>query len=232
MSELGNGTGGRRAASASGDGASDPARRRPFSRTSARASRFLTGPPEAVLEVLRSAHSGTQSSHLDSVLEDFRQHWLAIGRRCYPQLANDLEDAVQIALIKLLSRDKLATLHDARRIEPWARSIFVHTVLDLLRSTRRHGRHRTYLGAPEDDPELALRQALSGENPTPEDLTLHRERLVIVARVAFRLEVARVKFVEDLPDKDIAKRHGLTRHGVASQLKRMRKVLRHALGAE
>jgi RNA polymerase sigma factor (sigma-70 family) len=148
-----------------------------------------------------------------------------------PKLDNDLEDAVQAALIKLISSDKLATLHEAKRIEPWARSIFVHTVLDLIRNTRRHSRHRAYLGMPEDDPELVLRESFPAENPTPEDLASHRERLAIVARVASRLEVARVKFVEDLPEKEIAKRQGLTRDGVASQLKRMRKTLRGALGS-
>ena len=45
-----------------------------------------------------------------------------------------------------------------------------------------------------------------------------------------RLEVARLKFVEDLPEKEIAARQGLTRDGVAGQLKRIRKGLRDAFG--
>jgi len=181
---------------------------------------------------LRCAHSGTQSPRLESVLEGFRKHWLAIGRQRYPQLASDLEDAVQIALVKLISSDKLATLHEAERIQPWARSIFVHTALDLLRTAMRHNRHRTYLGTPGEDPEQALREALPSEGPTPEDLTSHRERLAIVARVVATLDVARVKFVQDLAEKEIARRQGLTRYAVASQLKRLRKVLRHVLGPE
>src|SRR5262245_47691088 len=107
------------------------------SRARAGGIRFPTGRPEAILEALRSAHSLTRSPRLESVLEDFRTDWLAIGRLRYPQLDNDLEDAIQIALAKLISRDKLATLRGADRIQPWARSIFVHTVLDILRATKR-----------------------------------------------------------------------------------------------
>ena len=64
---------------------------------------------------------------------------------------------------------------------------------------------------------------------TPEDLALHRERLRIVSRVTAGLEVARAKFVEDLPEKEIARRQNLTRSSVASRLKRTRKLLLQAL---
>jgi RNA polymerase sigma factor (sigma-70 family) len=188
----------------------------------------LTGPPEAILGILRSAQSATPDPRLGSVLEDFRKHWMAIGRRRYPQLQNDLEDAVQTALVKLVSSEKLATLRDAGRLEAWARSLFVHTVLDLARDGRRHSRRRTYVGAPEDDPEHALRDALPDVAPSPEELASYRERLVIVARAASRLEVARLKFVDDLPEKEIARRQGLTRDSVAGQLKRIRKALRQS----
>ena len=40
--------------------------------------------------------------------------------------------------------------------------------------------------------------------------------------------MARLKFVEDLPEKEIAERQGLTRDSVAGQLKRIRKALRQA----
>ena len=190
---------------------------------------MLTGTPESILGILRSAHSEAPDPRLQSVLEQFRKHWIALGRRRYPQLQDDLEDAVQTALMKLLSPEKLDTLRDADRLEAWARSLFVHTVLDLARDSRRHGRRRIYVGSPEDDPEHALRDALPDERDSPEDMASHRERLAIVARAASRLQVARLKFVEDLPEKEIAARQGLTRDSVAGQLKRIRKSLRHAL---
>ena len=188
----------------------------------------LTGSPESILCILRSAHSGTPDPRLGSVLEAFRKHWLALGRRRYPQFQDDLEDAVQTALMKLVSNEKLDTLREADRLEAWARSLFVHTVLDLARDGRRHSKRRAYVGAVEDDPEHALRDALPDDAASPEELASHRERLAIVARTASRLEVARLKFVEDLPEKEIATRQGLTRDSVAGQLKRIRRALRQA----
>jgi RNA polymerase sigma factor (sigma-70 family) len=189
----------------------------------------LTGTPASVLGILRSAHSTKPDPRLNAVLEGFRKHWLALGRRRYPQLQDDLDDAVQNALMKLLSSEKLDTLRDAERLEAWARSLFVHTVLDMARDSRRHSRRRLYVGGLEEDPEHALRDGLPDESDSPEDLASHRERLAIVARAASQLEVARLKFVEDLPEKEIAARQGLTRDSVAGQLKRIRKTLRQAL---
>ena len=62
--------------------------------------------------------------------------------------------------MKLVCSDKLDTLREADRLEAWARSLFVNTALDLARAGARHGNRRTYVGAPEDDPEHALRDAL------------------------------------------------------------------------
>jgi RNA polymerase sigma factor (sigma-70 family) len=188
----------------------------------------LTWPPEWILGILRSAQSGDPDPRLELVLEEFRKHWLALGRRRYPQLLDDLEDAVQTALMKLVSSEKLDTLRDASRLEPWARALFMHTVLDLARDGRRHSRRRTYVGTSEEDPEHALRDAMPDEAPSPEEIAAHRERLAIVARAASKLEVAQLKFVEDLPEKEIAARQGLTRDSVAGQLKRFRKSLRQA----
>ena len=189
---------------------------------------MLTGPPEAILGILRSAHSQAPDPRLGSVLEDFRKHWLALGRRRYPHFQDDLEDAVQTALMKLVSSEKLDTLREAERLEAWARALFLNTVLDLVRDGRRHSKRRGYVGTPEDDPEHALRDALPDEAPSPEDLASHRERLAIVARTASRFEVVRLKFVEDLPEKEIATRLGLTRDSVAGLLKRQRKALRQS----
>ena len=75
-----------------------------------------------------------------------------------------------------------------------------------------------------------LRDRLPSATPTPEELVAARERLQIVARCVESLEVARLRFVEGLAEKDIAVRRGLTRDGVAGQLKRFRKALRRALG--
>jgi RNA polymerase sigma factor (sigma-70 family) len=107
-------------------------------------------------------------------------------------------------------------LREPARLEAWARSLFVRTVLDLLRESRRYSQQRTFLPPPNG-------------HPTPEELASHRERLAIVAQVTARLEVARSKFLEDLPAEEIARRFNLTRLAVSSRLKRARASLRQAL---
>jgi RNA polymerase sigma factor (sigma-70 family) len=188
-------------------------------------------PPEVVLGIVRSASSPTPDPRLGPVLEGFRERWLALGRRRYRHVQDDLEDAAQTALMKLVATDKLDTLREVERIEAWARSIFVRAVLDLTRGALRQSDRNASGGTPEDAPEHALRDALPHWGPSPEDLASHRERLAIVARAASRLEVARLKFFEDLPEKEIAARQGLTRHGVAGQVKRIRATIRQALEA-
>lgn len=186
------------------------------------------GPPEAILAILRSAQSGAPDGRLSEVLDAFRRQWMALGHRRYPSLGDDLEDAVQDALVKLVSSEKLARLNDATRLEAWARSIFVHTVIDLARDRQRHQKRRVWIGGPDEDAEEALRERLPSHHPTPEEMSRLRERLEIVAETCQRLEVARLRFVEDLPEKEIAERQSLSRDGVAGQLKRIRKGLRTA----
>ena len=191
---------------------------------------MLNGPPEAILAILCSAQSGTPDPRLGEVLDAFRRQWLTIARKRYRGLEDDLEDAVQSALVKLVSGEKLSRLKDVSRIEAWARSIFVHAVVDVAREGGRHRARRTYLGEPDEDPEEALRERLPDHRPTPEETTAFRERLEIVARCIQDLDVARLKFLEDLSEKEIAARQNLTRDGVAGQLKRIRRSLRIALG--
>ncbi|TMB24602.1 MAG: sigma-70 family RNA polymerase sigma factor [Deltaproteobacteria bacterium] len=199
---------------------------------SSRGPHVLDGRPEAILTILRSAGSASPDPLLGEVLEAFRRQWLALARQRYPELHDDLEDAVQSALVKLISREKLDGLKDVTRLESWARSLFVHTVLDLARESGRHRARRAYLASPDQDPEEMLRDGLPVDRPTPEEMTAYRERLEIVARCAEKLDVARMKFVEDMPEKDIALRQNLTRDGVAGQLKRIRRALRIAFGDE
>ena len=190
----------------------------------------LPGSPEAIVAILRSASSDAPDPGLDAVVEAFRRQWLDLGRRRYASVRDDLDDAVQNGLVKLCSREKLDRLEDPARVEAWARSIFVNIVLDLIRDQRRDRRRQLYIGPPGEDPEDALREWLPATGPGPEDLAAYRERLEIVSRCVERFEVARLKFIDDLPDKEIAARQNLTRDGVAGQLKRIRKALRTAFG--
>ena len=187
---------------------------------SSRGPHVLDGRPEAILTILRSAGSASPDPLLGEVLEAFRRQWLALARQRYPELHDDLEDAVQSALVKLISREKLDGLKDVTRLESWARSLFVHTVLDLARESGRHRARRAYLAV--------YYASLAGSHIARVDL----ETAKIDFTLAEKLDVARMKFVEDMPEKDIALRQNLTRDGVAGQLKRIRRALRIAFGDE
>lgn len=190
---------------------------------------FSVGSAEEVVAILRTAATDAPDPRLTEVLAAFRRQWLAIAHERYAGLGDELEDAVQIALGKLVRRERLDQLSDPTRIAAWGRSLFVNAVIDVGRDRRR--RHRRYgvLGSAADDPEDALRERLAVEAPTPEELASHRERLAIVERCIAGLEVGRLRFVEALPEREIAARLGLTRAAVAGQLKRLRKLLRAAL---
>jgi RNA polymerase sigma factor (sigma-70 family) len=188
----------------------------------------LTVPPEVIVAILRSAGSASPDPRLDDVLQAFRREWQALGRRRYPKLGDALDDALQAALVKVISPAKLDGLKDAARVAAWGRSIFIHAVMDTARDSKRHRGHRLVAG-PDDDPEDVLRDRVPALDPTPEEQACGRERLAIVARCIERLEIARLRFVEDLPEKEIAERLDLSRDGVAGQLKRIRKAIRNAL---
>lgn len=190
---------------------------------------MLTLPPETIVEILRSARSPAPDARLDLVLQAFRRDWENLGRRRYPGMGETLDDALQAALLKVISPQKLAGLKDIARVEAWARSIFIHAVMDVARDLRRHRGQRLAVG-PDDDPEEFLRDRLPSLEPTPEDRASERERLAIVARCIERLEIAKLRFIDDLPEKEIAERLALSRDGVAGQLKRIRKAIRNALG--
>ena len=189
---------------------------------------MLTTSPEIVVAILRSARTADPDPRLDLVLDAFRREWESLGRRRYPGLGDALDDALQLALLKIISPEKIAGLQDPARVAAWARSIFIHSVMDVARDLKRHRGQRIAAG-PDEDPEDVLRERIPAIDPTPEDQASGRERLAIVARVIERLEVAKLRFVEGMPEKDIAERLELSRDGVAGQLKRIRKAIRNAL---
>jgi len=76
--------------------------------------------PEVIVAVLRSAHSGEPDARLDDVLRAFRREWEALGRRRYSSLGDGLEDALQTALLKVISPAKLESLRDPGLVAPGA----------------------------------------------------------------------------------------------------------------
>jgi predicted DNA-binding protein (UPF0251 family) len=103
-------------------------------------------------------------------------------------------------------------------------------VLDLLRAGRSHAAGRLSLDGDDEESGSVL-DLLANEARSPEEIAAHQERLRLVRACIEGIEVARLKFVEELPDNEIAARCNLTRDAVAGQLKRLRKHVRAVLGA-
>jgi len=82
------------------------------------------------------------------------------------------------------------------------RSIFIHSGNGSLRDLRRHPAIAFRPGPT--GPERTAARPLPSLGPTHEEHTAERERLAIVSRCIARLEWTRLRFVEDLPERDIA----------------------------
>lgn len=185
---------------------------------------------EEVTIILRSATTARPDPRLEAVLQTFRREWEAIAMARYARLGPDRDDVIQYALMKLVSPDKLARLENPALVRAWARSIFVNSAIDALREQRVELRHRTWLVDGEEDSETVLRERLPSRRPGPEEITRDRERLALAMRIVEGVELARLRFVDGVPEKDLARRFGLSRDAVAGQLKRLRHRIRQILG--
>ena len=150
-------------------------------------------------------------------------HYTAVR---WPRLRAEAEDLVQSALAKLVRRERLASLREPSLLEHWARSLLVNTVLDHVRSEGR----APIAGSRDEDADSAFLDRLASSQPTPEEWASHRERLAIVEAVVARIPAGRLRFLDDLPEREIMARTGASRDAVASQLRRLRALLRARLG--
>jgi RNA polymerase sigma factor (sigma-70 family) len=185
-------------------------------------------PCETLLAVLRSASTPVPDPRLDGALRSMRREWIRIARARLARLGDDTEDAVQVALMKVLSADKLSTLADASALERWARSIFVNTALDYLRDAQRRGRRQA---SPPDFPDAGTDwlDRLPTPEPDPEERVRRAERLAIIRGCLRELDDAWLRYAEDLPEREVAARVGASRAAVATRLKRFRRWLRERL---
>lgn len=184
-------------------------------------------PCDVVVAILRSATSDAPDPRLASVLDLVRREWLRIVRARFSNLGDDAEDAVQTALMKLLAPGKLDTLSDPTAVDRWGRSVLVNTALDFLRDGQRLRRRTPTAERAEDG--IDLLDLLPAGEPDPEEQVRRAERLVIIRRCLGRLDEAWLRYVEDLPELEVAARVGTTRDAVASRLKRFRQWLRREL---
>ena len=177
-------------------------------------------PPEEILRILRTAASGSHDPRLSDILSDFRRSWLTIARRRHPTLRDEFDDAVQDALIDLCSPHSLDALRNVAHLRAWARALFANKLLTLARSRGREQKRRV------DEPNDPLLDRIPCGAPTPEDRAAERERLAIVDHCLTGLEMARAKFLHDLPDEEVRIRFGKSPDAVRSYFRRVRRTLR------
>src|SRR6266852_74778 len=94
---------------------------------------LLAVSPTEVAAILISANSSCPDPRLAEVLEAFRKQWEQIARWRYRQLGDTLEDALQVALTKIVSQGTLRWLVDPTGVERWGWTVFANTALDFLR---------------------------------------------------------------------------------------------------
>lgn len=171
--------------------------------------------------ILRTAYRERPDERLPQVLAMLRADWIACVRRKRLDVGTELDDALQNASLKVIAPENLATLDDPERLIAWARAIFVNSLHDLGRSSRRLWRGRVV--TQHDDQEALGR--IPSLDPSPEEIVSAREREETVRRIVERVPMARLRLLEGLSEKEIAERLGVTRDAVAGQTKRLRKLL-------
>jgi RNA polymerase sigma factor (sigma-70 family) len=183
--------------------------------------------PVEIFAILSSANSSERDPRLERVLGEFMGQWRRIAqKRGYPMPPHDVDDAVQDAVLKIVSPEALGKLIDVNKVESWARSVFVNALLDILRHRQRQIQRRSYVGNNEEDPETALRDRVPAEQLTPEEASIYRQRLEIVASRVRESKVLILKFLEEVSEKEIAERLHMTRDAVGGRIKRFRHMVR------
>jgi len=186
--------------------------------------------PEEVVRILGTARTSMPDPLLQPLLEGFRRHWLAVARRVRPGLEADFDDAVQQGLIDLVDPDVLLTLREPTQVHAWARSLFCNKLATIARQRGRERSRRHPLPAHVEDTLDWLAERFAAEGPTPEEDAMSRERLAILGRCLEALPpLAKAKFVDDVPDQELAARFGKSNAAVRNYLKRIRQLLRTAV---
>jgi RNA polymerase sigma factor (sigma-70 family) len=176
-------------------------------------------PAADVIAALRTATlRGTDGGSAEPLLLAIQDDWEMIAHTRFPALGGDTGDAVQAAFAKLLAPGAVNALADASRVRAWIRSVFVNTAIDLLRE-----RERRREGTGPDDCDR-----VPASTPQP-DAALSAHELTRLIEQSGDGDAARMRWIEDLPEREIAARLGTTRSAVAARLKRLRRRLRAIL---
>lgn len=173
-------------------------------------------PPLPVDRRFREYADGRRPEVLGEVFETVAPELLAVGR-CMGLDEHLAQDALQETFLVLIRR--AGEFRPERSFLPWATGIFVRQAS----SARRRAARRP---APEADPPRPVR--------TPSEELEAREAAVAVERACAELpdtyrEIVRATLVDELPPRELARRHGLTANAAAVRVHRGLRLLRAAL---
>jgi len=193
-------------------------------------------PDEIVALLLATANGGgpkdPQRPDREDLIRRVRNHFLAIARRHFAHLGDEIEDAVQLAIMEVCRVENLAGMRDRAHFWRWARGILLNKCNDARRAWfRRKGRFVEPNASADGDDDSGdwLERFTGSRDDDPGSLADHREILRRVAEVISRHEVGRLRLLLDLSEQEVCAKLGLTRHQVAQQLKRLRHKLRELL---
>lgn len=172
-------------------------------------------------------------------MEAFKAMWLNIAERRYANVSGYIKDgirkdAVQEASARLIQR--ITTLRNPQKLEAFARAIFVNAALDILRDEHKVNDGRVYPDRDvADNPQWWVKLVddvmTDPQTPTPEEERWAEERLrrvqdLVRCMSQQQRKVLTAKFLEDLSDREGAKRIGLGPDRYRHIVMEVRKLLR------
>ena len=134
----------------------------------------------------------------------------------------------EVALIAHQKRDKVEDRNEAEFLA-WLREIAKNVIRNW---SRREGRiaKRSFGSLDDEDFGESFAQSIESDAPSPEMLVLAQEKIQVIRAAILQLplihqQVVWLFYVEELPEKKIAKRLGIRKGTVKSRLHNARKRL-------
>lgn len=175
-----------------------------------------------ILSILSFIESESDREFMESL---YRTHYAMLYRKAfqYVRAPQDAEDAVATAVLRLIDRVDLLRELDGYTLRSYLLSTVKNVSLDALRRRKRHA-----------ECDLAdAEEPVSAEAPVDSDL-LHSEQVLACAEALRALperdrELLRMKYYDELPDREIARVLGCRSDSVRTLLTRARRKMRAIL---
>ncbi len=142
------------------------------------------------------------------------------------------EEVFQEVFRKLLEKEELSKLRDAKNIRKFLSVISCHAAMDKLKSLSRHERKNVSSSAgPSEDGEEAPSLLLTAERGTPADLALSREKEALIAQTLGGLSpkeraCVELYYLDDKTHQEISAILGFPQDTVSTVIRRAKDKLK------